>query len=437
MSLLIFSNKEAPRLSYILNLLFNELAGISYNLTCDRKEFNNFKGPKINYSIDQVNDKSVWIIPHALLFEDSIREQELDIREWDNIKIFFLTSGKCDLPFDIFAASFYLVSRYEEYLPDKTDKFGRFEVNRSLAYIHGFLCKPVVNLWLAKLKDVLLKTYPELEFPEKKFKYISTIDVDNAWAYLHKGLLRTAGAFVKSLSRFDFNDFGRRFYALTGAVSDPYDNFSYIQEQEKKYDFISIYFFLSGRYGKYDRNISLKNKALQNLILEKHKNAEVGIHPSFNSNKNFNKLKKEVYQFSELINSKVEKSRQHYLIIKLPDTFQRLTESGIREDYSLGYSSAAGFRAGICNPFKFYDLSTEKETNLVLVPFHIMDITLREYMKLEPDEAVNTIRNIVLQVKDVKGTFVSLWHNESLSDVGQWKGWRKVYEEMLKCICGL
>ena len=292
------------------------MAGISCSLTNDSKEFKSYKGPRINYSNEQFDGKYIRISPHTLLFEEGIRKQELNVTEWNNTKVFFTTSGKCDLPFDIFAAGFYMVSRYEEYLPGKADKFGRFELRGSLAYIHGFIDKPIVDQWLVKLKGVLRKKFPELEFPEKKFKYISTIDVDNAWAYLHKGLLRTAGAFVKSLSRFDINDFVRRFRALTGAAVDPYDNFGYIQELEEKYGFSSIYFFLTGKYGKYDRNISLKNKALQSLILEKQEKAEVGIHPSYNSNKDFNVLRKEINQFSGLIKSKVEKSRQHYLIMK-------------------------------------------------------------------------------------------------------------------------
>jgi hypothetical protein len=436
LNLLIYSNKESPRLSYILDLLIKELSGLSYEITHNRNHFSNFNGPKINYSQKQFDNKSIWIKPHTLLFEDNISKQETDISEWDNIKIFFLTSGECDLPFDIFAASFFLVSRYEEYLPGKTDKYGRFDVSDSIAYIHGFVDKPVIDQWVAKLQVALHKKFPELSFPGKEFKYISSIDIDNAWAYLHKGFLRTTGAVFKSLLKFDCKDLGRRIRTLTGACDDPYDNFSYIHDQEKKYNFSSLYFFLAGKYGKYDKNIPPGNQAFQDLILDKHERAETGIHPSYNSNKDFSILKNEVSQFAEITKSKVEKSRQHYLILKLPDTYRNLIELGISYDYSMGYSKVAGFRAGISNPFKFYDLSKDQETNLVIVPFHIMDVTLCEFMKLQPDEAINTIREIVLRIKEVNGTFVSLWHNESFSEVSQWKGWRRVYEEMLKIIYG-
>ncbi len=434
MSLLIYSFKESPRLGYILKLIFTELSGLSFNITHDKVQFSKFRGPKINYSDGRLTDSSIWIIPHSILFEDNIIKQEINIYMLDNIKTFFMTSGGCDLPFDIFAASFYLVSRYEEYLPFNADKYGRFDVSGSIAHVHGFLDEPVVNQWVMKLKGILQKKFPELSFPGRQFKYISTIDIDNAWAYLHKGFIRTTGAFIKSLIRGDFNDFVKRIHALTGTCKDPYYNFDFIHDQEVKYGFRSVYFFLAGKYGKYDKNIPIKNRAFKNLILDNHEKGEIGIHPSYNSNADFRTLKKEVYRLARLINRGIEKSRQHYLVLTFPDTYQRLIELGIKQDYSLGYSSAAGFRAGICDPFRFYDLSKEQETNLILTPFHIMDVTLREHMKLKPDEAIATIKKIITGIKDVNGTFVSLWHNESLSETGEWKGWRRVYEEMLKIV---
>jgi hypothetical protein len=37
-------------------------------------------------------------------------------------------------------------------------------------------------------------------------------------------------------------------------------------------------------------------------------------------------------------------------------------------------------------------------------------------------------------VREVGGTMRLLWHNESVSDTGEWKGWRLMYKEMLRCI---
>ena len=56
----------------------------------------------------------------------------------------------------------------------------------------------------------------------------------------------------------------------------------------------------------------------------------------------------------------------------------------------------------------------------------------RQYLRLNPDEAIEKIREIMDKVKKVNGTFISLWHNESLSDKGVWQGWRKVFEEVVR-----
>ena len=42
------------------------------------------------------------------------------------------------------------------------------------------------------------------------------------------------------------------------------------------------------------------------------------------------------------------------------------------------------------------------------------------------------IEELMLEVKKVNGTFISVWHKESLKDSGQWLGWRNVFEQILK-----
>ena len=98
----------------------------------------------------------------------------------------------------------------------------------------------------------------------------------------------------------------------------------------------------------------------------------------------------------------------------------------------MGFAARPGFRASICNSFNFYDLDLDVETKLRIHPFTLMDGTLRDYMEVESNDAIKYIKPLIDEVKAVNGTFVSLWHNESLSDLNRWKGWRKVYEEMVR-----
>ena len=66
-----------------------------------------------------------------------------------------------------------------------------------------------------------------------------------------------------------------------------------------------------------------------------------------------------------------------------------------------------------------------------------MDVTLKDYCKLSPEDAIGLSRSFADTIKAVKGEFVSVWHNESFDESGRWKGWRKVYEDLLGYTTGM
>ena len=109
----------------------------------------------------------------------------------------------------------------------------------------------------------------------------------------------------------------------------------------------------------------------------------------------------------------------------------------ITDDYSMGYSNAIGFRAGICTSYNFYDLEFDGETKLRLHPFSVMDVALKHGLGLNPSEAIDRIKKIVDEVNSVDGDFISVWHNESLSQRYQWKDWQEVYEDMIKYVSAI
>jgi hypothetical protein len=189
---------------------------------------------------------------------------------------------------------------------------------------------------------------------------------------------------------------------------------------------------LFGRYGKYDKNINVRNKTFRFLIKRLGDYASIGIHPSYNSSEYPEYLPFEVNKLSKVINQEVVLSRQHFLRLMLPNTYRNLLENDITDDYTMGYAALPGFRAGICSTYSFYDLDMEEETKLRIHPFAVMDGTLKDYMDLTPADAIAQIGSLIREVKQVNGTFISLWHNESLSDQKRWTGWRRVYEEMLE-----
>ncbi|MCX6290863.1 MAG: polysaccharide deacetylase family protein [Bacteroidetes bacterium] len=429
--LLIYTKSTTPRLKYTFDLVFKEIMGIDYAVTHHAFEFGLSSLPKFNYSEEKIADE-LFFYSSMLLFEKGIRRQEISVFDWEDTKVFFATHPKYIFPFDPFAASFYLVSRYEEYLPHHRDQHDRFDAKESLAFEKGFLNKPLVNIWVKKIKQVLLEKFPQLKFPQQEYRFVSTIDIDNAFAYREKGLMRTGGAIVRSLLKLDLKQISERVSVLTGRRQDPYDTYEVMNEIQKKYELNCIYFFLLGDYGENDKNVSAGRKKLQSLIKSIADYSDVGIHPSYGSNANPGRLRIELSRLRKVLKRDVTKSRQHFLVLHFPSTYRRLIDHDITDDYSMGYSGSVGFRASICTPFYFYDLELETSSKLRIHPFAVMDATLKYYMKIKPGEAISYIEPLVKEVKHVDGTFISLWHNESLSNIPPWEGWKEVYEQVVR-----
>lgn len=428
--LLIYSHKITNRLTYTCNLLFKDLSQCKFEITKDKKAFDEYEGPKLCYSYRKREGKMVFIRSVDLLFETGIKDLDLKVSDWSDTKCLFSTDDQSDLPFDIFSASFFMTSRYEEYLPHMRDLYDRFDAQMSIADHHGFLHQAVVNRWAEALFLKIESLFPEFELTRNKYDVYTTIDVDNAWAYLEKGLVRTLAGFFKSILTLNFKTFSERFKVLLGLEKDAYDTYDYQEAIQEKYKLKIIYFVLLGDYGKNDKNIPFHSKKFQQLIKSLADIGIAGIHPSFGSNKSPKRLDKEIKRLENIIKREVVHSRQHFLKLRLPDTYRNLIEYGIKHDYTMGYASKPGFRAGICSPFYFYDLDMELETNLKVHPFAFMEGTFKYYMNLHPEEAKSHILNFIEEVKLNRGVFISLWHNDSLNDKGIWKGWRSLFEEM-------
>jgi len=434
--LLVYTTHINNRINYTFDLIFRELLGVDYKITTNDEEFVYEEGPKINYSKQKFDDE-IFFFSNDLLFESGIKGTEITYIDFMGSKAFFPVYNKDSVfTFDPFAASFYLVSRYEEYLPYIKDRFGRFHAKESMALKHGFLKKPIIDFWAKEIGQLLSIKYKDFKPTVKKFKHTPTIDVDMAYSYKLKGLLRTAGAYFSSMTKFDFQTVSERTRVLMGISNDPFDTYEYQFNIHKKYDLEAVYFILFAAYDEFDKSIHVQNPQFHKLIKSLADYAKVGIHPSYASNTDFNKLKKENELLSSVLKQEISCSRQHYLKIDLPATYRNLLNLDITNDYTMGFAIEPGFRAGISNSFNFYDLDMDTETALRIHPFAVMDGTLCDYKQLSPDEAIVEIKQLIDEVKKVEGEFISLWHNDSLSETGRWKGWRRVYEEMLSYAAG-
>lgn len=410
----VYVDAETPRLRWTMKLLFGSILGMEYRLVVAGHKPERVSGPALNYAAIPMPGIPA-IHPYGLLSEQGIRTQKIIVTEHEGLPVFFQSDGG-DLPFDPFAMAFYLVSRYEEYLPFNADRHGRFPAAESLAYREGFLVTALVDRLSGMIRTMLKAHFPGLEFPARHYCFIPTVDVDIAFAHLGKGFIRTWGAMAKQLLKGNLAEAGRRMATMTGLRKDPYDNFDFMLEAFGNYGLDPVFFILAGERGPYDRNLSTANRRFAGLIRYLNEKASIGIHPSYKSFDEPYRLEKEIEGLGAVAGSIISRSRQHFVRIKFPGTCRNLIANGIATDYSMGYPDATGFRASVATPFNFYDLTEERETGLKVFPFAFMDTTFSDYMGLEPAEYAAAVKPIIEETKQCGGTLCGIWHNYALAD---------------------
>ena len=197
--LLVYVPRLTNRLGYTLNVLLKHLLHTDFSITTDEDYFLRHSDAKFCYGPRRIGD-SLHVKSCGLLFGTSIEEQEPRPFQRDGQWMLFPVYGRgLELPFDLLAATFYMVSRYEEYLPHREDEHGRFATPEHLAVQAGFKDEPVVDQWACLLKRLIEERYPDYAFPPRTYRFVQTVDIDAAWRYRHKGVLRTLAGTLRDL----------------------------------------------------------------------------------------------------------------------------------------------------------------------------------------------------------------------------------------------
>jgi hypothetical protein len=431
--MLFYAPRATNRLNYIVNLISRELFNAPAVITTDIDFYSQYDGPRINYSPHRLQHNEFFIQSTALIFETGIHVQSIGCFEQGGYRAFFKNDG--DMGFDILAASFYLISRYEEYLshPHAKDEYGRYAHTNSLAYKESFLHLPLVNIWLQDLKRLLKEKFPDLLFNHAGFKFLATYDIDIAYSYLYKGWWRNIGGALRSLLKGEYRLITERIKVLRGKQRDPFDSYEWLDALHLYCRPKAHYFFLlADQCGMYDKNIHPGHEAMQKLITYHASGYSTGIHPSWQSGDKETLLKEEKEMLEYITGKDIVSSRQHYIRYALPKTYRQLIRAGIEKDFSMGYGSINGFRASIASSFNWYDLEREEETLLNIYPFCFMDSNAFFEQRLTPQQAFDEMMHYYYAVKKVNGLLITIWHNSLLGTDPQFKGWREVYEIFLK-----
>ncbi|MFC5285093.1 polysaccharide deacetylase family protein [Pedobacter alpinus] len=412
MALLIYTFKLTERIKYAATHIFEHILGVDIEFSNNLEVFNNHQEAKIVYDYTCL-ENTINFKKHAFIDEENIVPQSLVFANWKELQIPFSVKNSV-FTFDVFAATFYFLSRYEEYLSTEKDEHLRFAGKSSLAYKNGFIKRPLVDEWAYEIAEIIKQKYKDFEIKHRQFKFIPTLDIDRPYYYRTDSFLKKTAKII-----------------LSGFKNDPYDVYEMVKKWDKEFGLKTIYFFLLSNKHVNDVAPNSKNKLFKKLINETSKHHDIGIHPSYFSFLNSDDVLKEKYELENIANKSILKSRQHYLLLNLPKTYQTLITADITEDYTMAFADVAGFRATTCTPFYWFDLSCDKVTNLKIYPTAVMDQTLKRYMSLSITEAEILLKEIIDNVKEVNGTFISLWHNESINNFKTWKNWQPIYLTML------
>ncbi|MCW3077225.1 MAG: hypothetical protein JWO32_1834 [Bacteroidetes bacterium] len=429
-TIIIYSEQVTNRLNYVCRFIFEHVLKIKYVVTSGRDEFESSGFYKINYS-HSLSPQAFHILPQGLLFQKGISEVKPSVKKKNNSIYFFNNSGS-DLHFDIFSAVFFMISRYEEWQPFKPDVHGRFELSHSLLYKNQAHLMPVVDHWIMELRASLARFYPGIVLPVLEFKTISTIDVDNLFAFSNKGFLRTTGGFLKDVMKGDFKNFKQRLNIIRHPDADPFDIYESFTKYCKDINVPLIYFFLFRSGTKFDRTINPQSSVFKTVFKKiKSNNGIIGLHPSYFTVNTKTRLSSEVKDFSNALNNEVILSRQHYLRFNIQTTPIQLLNEGIVADFTMGFASGAGFRAGTTHPFFYYDFHNEMDKDLLMVPFCAMDGAYTVYMKNTTAEVAEALQKLKNEVKKVNGLFITVFHERTFSE-DLYPGFGQMYKSVLK-----
>lgn len=445
------NNKFQKQIRYTFKTIFNIL-GIEFefieslNKVLQEDIIINY-GQKIYSKKNFINIKSGKLFTNKYLSLQSM--PDIPLRRYNEMPILYQEDNKeiyvkfqkeyITTNIDIIQSIFFMITCYEEaifFQNIKKDKCGRFPPSQSLAVREKFFNIPIVNEyieWLFKWIKYLNCNYNKKSlWGDYEFTACLTHDVDRPLKYTYplskdiKRLKHTNIHVARDIVLHTLKNIDYKY--------DSFNTFDYIRKVEKKYNFNSSFYFMTGGETNYDNNYKLYDPMIVDLIKKlEFDNCEVGYHYSFNASENYDLRKYEKELLDKQVKNKSYGGRNHYLRFRAPQSWVIGEKTGLLYDTTLGYNNIIGFRCGLCTPYKVFDIFENKELDIWEIPLIIMDSALKngKDITFSINDITKQITKYIDIVKKYNGTFTFLWHNSSFNEP-RWKGSKRVYEYVLK-----
>lgn len=334
----------------------------------------------------------------------------IEVQEKDNQQI--LTCGA-----DIVASTFFMLSRWEEYVSKECDEHDRFPAEASLACRMRFLKQPVVDQYAECLRQMLrMLGYNSLEAAPPA-KLLLTHDIDDllCWPGNMAKLRAMAKALLVERSFSTFNKYvGHFLKGRQTSSKDPYDTFDYLMDVAENHHTQAHFFFMANEPSHFDRGYNIEDAFVGDTLAKINQRGHViGIHPAYNSDSDARCWHNSYERLSAASPQEVICGRQHYLRFKVPDTWQFYEDHALHWDSTMAYPEASGFRCGTAHEFPVFNILTRQALKLRERPLIVMDATYAYYDNRPIREACADAQSLKQAVDRYGGNFVVLWHNSS------------------------
>ncbi len=416
----------SPRLFYLLDWIFKERLQSSYELI-------QAKDPKTGYDVvisyGTKLENTLFIPSSGLLHATGIYQHTILEGTWESLPTLYAAEG--DIPFDLFSAVFFLITRYEEYYSKEQDAHERYLPSDSILFKMNCLQRPLIDEWLWAFNKYLEKKF-SCSIQTKPYSCLPSYDIDLVYKYKRKTIFVLITKLIQSVYKANFRESKQLIRFLLFIQTDPYDSFSFIKKLHHKIQLKPLYFLLCAlEKTAYDRNVHPYKKWMKKLMSILLEIGNVGLHPSYFSYHNKVLLNNEKSALENVLEKEIPLSRQHYIRLQLPQTYRILESLAITDDFSMGYASELGFRAGTGRSFLWYDLGKELCSELRVHPFCFMDATAHYYKNLTAAEAFTELEKMNAILKKTNSKLMLVMHNYTLGNDQEWEGWQKAYEAFL------
>lgn len=332
---------------------------------------------------------------------------------------------------DILAATYFMLTRWEEVINPVYDAHGRYPATASTAYRQGFLDRPIIDEYGCLLAEILQELRPQWTPKRSQFRIFLTHDIDwirrfgttrSALGRAGKQLIRQRDLYGSKASiQTILND------TLRPLNTPQVAGLNALAKCSEDVGMRSCFYFMAASPTTYDSGYNIKSNAVRQILVRLSGSGhKIGLHPSYYAFDDLKLLIEEKQRLEHALGDSIDFVRYHYLRFRAPYSWRMLESAGVSKDSTLGYADHEGFRAGTCIPFQPFDIEQDRVLNLLEYPLIAMDATLIAYRDMDPANAYDKLQKLAMRCSEMGGMFTLLWHNNRLEEA-----WWDVYVRLV------